>query len=174
MLEVFILQLFGAYGSDVLVIVTGILAVITGFYAFQTWRTVKVMDKASRMEFLPKIKGHIHMVGPVHIDFRISNVGKGSASEVVVSFTVVGQNTISRTWTQPLMKPNEFQDFFIPISETEEKSDIPYFENNETRIQISSSFEDILGDKHSSKEELNISEFVRQFNKTKAVYHEDK
>ena len=39
MLEVYILQLFGAYGSDVLVIVTGILAIITGFYAFQTWRT---------------------------------------------------------------------------------------------------------------------------------------
>lgn len=51
MLEAFILQLFGAYGSDVLVIVTGILAVITGFYAFQTWRTVKVMDKDPEWNF---------------------------------------------------------------------------------------------------------------------------
>jgi hypothetical protein len=132
------------------------------------------MDKASRMGFLPKIKSNIHMLGPVHIDFRISNVGKGSANDVVVSFTVVWQNSISRTWTQPHMKPNEFQDFFIPISETEEKTDIPYFENNETKIQISSAYEDILGDKHSSKEELNVSEFVRQFNKTKAVYDEGK
>ncbi len=113
-------------------------------------------------------------MGPVHIDFRISNVGKASASDVVVSFTVVGQNTVSRTWTQPLMKPNESQDFFIPISETEEKSDIPYFVKNETRIQFSSSCEDILGHKHSSKQELNISEFVRQFDKTKPVYKEDK
>jgi hypothetical protein len=70
-------QLFGNYGPDILVIVTSVLAVITSFYAVQTMRTVHVMDKASRMGFLPKIKGNIHMHGPVHIDFRISNVGKG-------------------------------------------------------------------------------------------------
>jgi hypothetical protein len=127
MFNSFTQQLFGDYGPDILVIVTSVLAAITGFYAVQTWRTVKVMDKASRMEFLPKIKCHLHMMGPVHIDFRISNVGKASASDVVVSFTVVGHNTVSRTWTQSLMKPNESQDFFIPISETEEKNDIRFY-----------------------------------------------
>jgi hypothetical protein len=82
MSNVFILQLFGAYGSDVLEIVTGILAILTGFYAIQTKKTVAVLEKTARMEFLPKIKGHIHMIGPVNIDFRLSNVGKGPASDV--------------------------------------------------------------------------------------------
>ena len=58
MLEVFILQLFGTYGSDVLVIVTGILAILTFFYAIQTKKTVAVLEKTGRMEFLPKIKCH--------------------------------------------------------------------------------------------------------------------
>jgi hypothetical protein len=174
MLDVFILQLFGAYGSDVLVIVTGILAILTGFYAIQTKKTVAVLEKTARMEFLPKIKGHIHMVGPVNIDFRISNVGKGPAGDIRVNFTVVGQNTVSRTWTQPLMKPNEFQDFFIPINEENQtQSNVPFFRNNETRIELNATYRDILDIVHSSTEIINISEFVNQFERTLSVYNEE-
>jgi hypothetical protein len=174
MLDVFILQLFGAYGSDVLVIVTGILAILTGFYAIQTKKTVAVLEKTARMEFLPKIKGHIHMVGPVNIDFRISNVGKGPAGNVRVNFTVFGQQTVSRTWTQPLMKPNEFQDFFIPINEENQtESNAPFFRNNATRIELSATYSDILDIEHSSTEIINISEFVNQFERTLSVYNEE-
>lgn len=113
------------------------------------------------------------MIGPVNLNLRISNVGKGSAGDVNVIFIVKGQKTVERTWVQPLLLPNQFQDFFIPISENEEKSDIPYFENNYTIIEISAAYKDILGNKHSSKEKLDISEFVRQFKTTKSVYHEE-
>lgn len=171
MLNTFILKLLGDYGSDVLVIVTAVLTVLTGFYAFQTKRTVQVMEKAARMEFLPMIKGHLPMKGPVNLDFRISNVGKGPASDVRVNFTVIGRNTVTRTWRQPLLIPNGFQDFFIPISENEEKSDVPYFEDNKTRIEISALYKDILGNEHSSKEEIDISGFVTQFKRTLSVYN---
>lgn len=174
MLDAFILQLFGAYGPDVLVIVTGILVILTGFYAIQTKKTVKVLEKTARMEFLPKIKGHVNMIGPVNIDFRISNVGKGSASDVRVNFTFIGQHTVERTWTQPLMKPNDFQDFFIPINDDNQtQSNIPFFQNNETRIEFNATYRDILDINHSSTEVINISEFVNQFERTLAVYNEE-
>jgi hypothetical protein len=174
MSDVLILQLFGAYGSDVLVIVTGILAILTGFYAIQTKKTVAVLEKTARMEFLPKIKGHIHMIGPVNIDFRLSNVGKGPASDVRVNFTVIGQQSVARTWTQPLMKPNEFQDFFISINdENETQSNIPFFQENETRIELNATYKDILDIDHSSTEIINISEFVNQFERTLSVYSEE-
>jgi hypothetical protein len=174
MLHEFILQLFGAYGSDVLVIVTAILAILTGFYAFQTKKTVDVLEKTARMEFLPKIKGHLHMIGPVHIDFRVSNVGKGPASNVRVNFRVIGQQTVVREWTQPLMKPNEFQDFFVPINEENQtESNIPFFQNNQTTIELNATYRDILGTDHSSTEIIDVSEFVNQFVRTLSVYNEE-
>jgi len=63
MLNALILQLFGIYAADILVIVTAVLAGLTGFYAIQTMKTVQIMERAAKMEFLPRIKGHIHMNG---------------------------------------------------------------------------------------------------------------
>jgi len=74
-------------------------------------------------------------------------------------------------WTQPLMKPNEFQDFFIPINdENETQSNIPFFQN-ETRIELDASYKDILDIDHSSTEIINISEFVNQFERTLSVHN---
>ena len=173
MLNALILQLFGIYAADILVIVTAVLAGLTGFYAIQTMKTVQIMERAAKMEFLPRIKGHIHMNGPVNLDFRISNVGKGPAEDVRVNFTVVGQNTVTRTWTQPLLKPNGFQDFFIPISETETESSVPYSRNNETRVELNATYGDILDINHSNSEVINISDFVNQFERTLSVYSEE-
>jgi hypothetical protein len=173
MLNALILQLFGIYAADILVIVTAVLAGLTGFYAIQTMKTVQIMERAAKMEFLPRIKGHIHMNGPVNLDFRISNVGKGPAEDVRVNFTVVGQNTVTRTWTQPLLKPNGFQDFFIPISETETESSVPYSRNNETRVELNATYRDILDINHSNSEVINISDFVNQFERTLSVYSEE-
>jgi|SRR5687767_6959199 len=174
MSDVFILQLFGSFGPDVLLIITAILAILTGFYAIQTKKTVTVLEKTARMEFLPKIKGNIHMIGPTDIDFRISNVGKGPASEVRVNFRVIGEQTVAREWVQPLMKPNEFQDFFIPINdENETQSNTPFFQNHETRIELDATYRDILDIDHSSTEIINVSEFVNQFERTLSVFNEE-
>jgi hypothetical protein len=114
------------------------------------------------------------MIGPTDIDFRISNVGKGPASEVRVNFRVIGEQTVAREWVQPLMKPNEFQDFFIPINdENESQSNIPFFQNHETRIELDATYRDILDIDHSSTEIINVSEFVNQFERTLSVFNEE-
>lgn len=69
--------------------------------------------------------------------------------------------------------PNQFQDFPISVSENEEQSSIPYFEVNETKIQITATYNDILGNSHSSKQEIDISEFVKQFKTTLSLYDEE-
>ncbi|HJR84984.1 MAG TPA: hypothetical protein VJ772_06400 [Nitrososphaeraceae archaeon] len=164
-------QLFGN-SNDVLIFVTIALACITAYYAIQTKRTVTVLEKTANMEFLPKIKGHIHMIGPVNLDLRVSNIGKGSATDVKVDLDFIGNNSITRTWIQPLLNPGQFQDFFIPVSENREQTDIPYFEANETKVSITATYNDILGNNHTTNEEINVSEFVRQFSRTMSVYDE--
>jgi hypothetical protein len=72
------------------------------------------------------------------------------------------------------MKPNEFQDFFISINdENETQSNIPFFQENETRIELNATYKDILDIDHSSTEIINISEFVNQFERTLSVYSEE-
>ena len=48
-----ILQILGAYSNDVLALITAVLALITGFYAFQTKKTVQVLERTANLEFLP-------------------------------------------------------------------------------------------------------------------------
>jgi hypothetical protein len=119
MISALLLQLLGPYSNDVLVFVTIGLVILTGVYAVQTKRTVAVLEKTAKLEFLPHIKAHIHMVGPMNLKLRISNIGKSSASEVQVTFTVIGVATVTRTWMHQLLGPNQSQDFFIPTTENE-------------------------------------------------------
>ena len=104
----------------------------------------------------------------------MSNIGRGPASDVQVEFTVLGLNTVKRTWKQQLLTPGQFQDFFIPVSEDEEQHYITYFETNATKIKLSSIYKDVIGKNHSNQEVIDVSEFVRQFKKTKSVYAEDR
>jgi hypothetical protein len=104
----------------------------------------------------------------------VSNIGRGPASDVQVEFTVLGLNTVKRTWKQQLLTPGQFQDFFIPVSEDEEQHYITYFETNATKIKLSSIYKDVIGKNHSNQEVIDVSEFVRQFKKTKSVYAEDR
>jgi len=174
MVSMLILQILGAYSNDVLVFVTVGLVVLTGIYAIQTKRTVAVLEKTAKLEFLPYLKAHIHMVGPMNLKLRISNIGKSSASEVKVTFTVIGVTTVTRTWMHQLLAPNQSQDFFIPTTEKEEQSNFPYFENNPTKVHIVATYKDILGNNQTSNDQIDISEFVSQFKKTKSIYMEDK
>jgi hypothetical protein len=114
------------------------------------------------------------MIGPMALNFRVSNIGRGPASHVQVDFTVLGLNTIKRSWKQQLLTPGQFQDFFIPISENEEQHYITYFETNETKIKLSSICKDVIGKNHSNQEEIDVSEYVKQFKRTKSVYAEDR
>lgn len=115
------------------------------------------------------------MIGPVHLDFRISNVGKGSATNVEINFVVTsGANIVRRTWVQTLLTPNQFQDFAIPVSEDDkEVHSTEYFRQNNTRIQIWSKYKDILGNSHSNVEEIDVSGHVEQFERTHSVYAEE-
>src|SRR5213592_3305876 len=107
MISALILQLLGPYSNDVLVFVTIGLVILTGVYAVQTKRTVPVLEKTAKLEFLPHIKDHIHMVGPMNLKLRITNIGKSSASEVQVTFTVIGVANVTRAWMHQLLGPNQ-------------------------------------------------------------------
>ncbi len=143
-INLIIKQIFGAFGNDLLVIVTTILVGVTGFYAWQTKKTVDSLEKSTRYQFLPFIKAYIGMVGPTHLEFIIKNVGKGPAKDVEIEFFVEAlPNTIKR-WNHQLLMPDDFQKFLIPKNELEVETEISYFESNQTTLKIKTSCSDIL------------------------------
>ena len=114
---VLILQILGPYSNDILVFVTVALAVLTGFYALQTKKILTGDEKKQlSLEVLPKIKGHLHMIGPMALNFRVSNIGRGPASDVQVDFTVLGVNTVKRTWKAAITYAWSISGFFHSYS----------------------------------------------------------
>jgi hypothetical protein len=81
-------QIFGAYGNDILVMATAILVGVTGFYAWQTKKTVESLEKSTRYQFFPFLKAYLGFLGPTHLELIIKNVGKGPAKDVEVDFYV--------------------------------------------------------------------------------------
>ena len=61
-------QIFGVFGNDLLVVVTAVLVGVTGFYAWQTKKTVESLEKSTRYQFYPFLKAYLGMMGPTHLE----------------------------------------------------------------------------------------------------------
>ena len=70
-----------------LVVITAILAAITGYYAWQTKKSVVALEESTKAQFKPFLKGSIAQIGPDSLQLQITNIGKGSAEEITVTLT---------------------------------------------------------------------------------------
>jgi hypothetical protein len=90
-----------------LVIITAILAGITGYYAWQTKKSVIALEESTKAQFKPFLKGALAQIGPASLDLQIINIGKGAAEEITVNFRTVEFEGSQRTYTTELLQPNE-------------------------------------------------------------------
>jgi hypothetical protein len=160
--------------TAILVIVTAVLAAIIGYYAKQTKKSVTAIEESTKAQFKPFLKTSIIHLGPEDIAIKITNVGKGSAEKIKISFSAtIGGSVVKKTWEQELMSPSEFQTFFIPKTETQTESDIKFFEASTSVVAVEWECKDILGEDHEGKASINLTDYVKQLPATIAVYQED-
>lgn len=153
-------------------IVTAILAAITGYYAWQTKKSVIALEESTKAQFKPFLKGSIAQIGPDSLELQITNIGKGAAEEITVNFRTIEFEDSQRTWTSELLQPNEDQRFLIPTGagvDTVQWS-FDFFRGNQTTIEIQWQCRDILGDAHDRKQTINVTAYVRQFENTGTRY----
>ena len=156
-----------------LILLTVILACITAYYAWQTKRSVMALEESTKAQFKPFIKASLSMIGPVALDLMVVNIGKGSAVDVSIRFHVIEIPNSERQWTQELMLPDAHQKFFIPTGQTQTQLQTEFFENNQTTLEFEWECKDILGKRHFGNKQIDITEFVRQMNRTQAMYEEN-
>lgn len=160
--------------TAILVIVTGVLAAITGYYAKQTKKSVIAIEESTKAQFKPFLKASIFHMGPEDIAIKISNVGKGSAERIKIIFSAtIEGSVVKRTWEQELMSPNEFQTFFIPKNDTQTENHIKFFEPSTIILTVTWECKDILGEDHGGRTSINLTEYVKQLPATIAIYQED-
>ena len=159
---------------SVSIILTIALVGITAFYAFQTWRTVKAMKKATEAQFFPYLDMSINFRGPTIIFLRFSNVGIGAAKNIVLKFWIKELKDTTRWWRFPLLRPNEDQEFQIPIDGSKYESDTGFFKENICTLIFEAEYEDVLGNHHLNKGEIDLHNFASQLGKTSMLYQKDK
>jgi hypothetical protein len=157
-----------------LAIITAILAMITGYYAWQTKKSVIALEESTKAQFKPFLKGSIAQIGPAALELQITNIGKGSAEEITVSFGTREFTGSQRTWRTELLQPNEHQKCFIPIGERadEVQRDFNFFGDNQTTIDLNWRCRDILGNPHEQSQTINVTDYVRQFENTGTRYEQ--
>lgn len=133
-----------------LVIVTAILAAITWYYAKQAKNSIIALEESTIAQFKPFLKGSIAQIGPASLELQITNIGKGAAEEITVTFRTIEFEDSQRTWTTELLQPNEHQRFFKSIGAGVDtaQSSFNFFRDNQTTIELHWQCRDILGDTH--------------------------
>jgi hypothetical protein len=98
-------------------VLTAVLVVITGFYAWQNYRMANEMRAARGVAVLPKLSISLGMVGPQYGFVYLTNVGPGAALDVDIGITFVPHDedadphVIELVWTTNVMAPGETHSF---------------------------------------------------------------
>lgn len=141
-------------------VLTAVLVLVTGYYAFQNRQMVREMAKTRAIAVLPKLSLSWEMLGPVNPVPAISNVGPGPALDVEVAITYVpidgsSEDPIVVRWQSNLMVAGERNEFLTPegaggsMMQTEELAD------RFLEVRLSGSCSDALGEVHRVEDVLN-------------------
>lgn len=156
----------------VLAVATIALVAITGYYAKQTKNTVSVLKRTAELSVRPYLKGSFQQIGPVAGDLKIQNIGNGPANKIELSYWIEGKDETKRSWTKPLLMPNESDEFFIMKNDKEHVLDIVYFENDQTTIKIYGKYSDILNNEYTIDDSIDLTAYVKQWKTTFVRYRE--
>lgn len=159
-------------GTFVLAASTIVLVCVTGYYAKQTKKTVDVLKETSVLSIRPHLKGTFQNIGPVSGDLLIRNVGNGPATKINIGFWIESKDETKKSWTKPLMMPNDSEEFFIPKNDKESVFNMDFFSNNQTTIRIVGEYYDILNNKYEINDFIDVTAYVKQLEQTKNRYKE--
>lgn len=99
-----------------LVILTGALVLITGYYAWQNRQMVEEMRNARELSVTPKLALTMHLIGPTYPVTRLMNIGQGPAIDVETTLRFIRRqgDPLEIQWQATFMAPGEIHDFLEP------------------------------------------------------------
>lgn len=102
--------------NSILALSTIVLVLVTTYYAIQTRRTVKVLEKSNTLQFRPALLATIKVRDAVKPEIQISNFGRGPATAVQIQVqSKENPDTSKFTYSTSLFAVKEKVSFLIPI-----------------------------------------------------------
>jgi hypothetical protein len=147
-------------------ILTAVLVVITGFYAWQNLRMANEMRAARGVSVLPKLGISLGMVGPQHGFVYVTNVGPGAALDVDIRLVFEPldnepHHRMETHWTASVIAAGETQDFMPERRTADQQSgegdilDIDALIGTYRAIRLIGTYQDALGTKHKVDDVLS-------------------
>ena len=148
--------------SEILAVLTGVLVLVTLYYAIQTRQMVVEMGRARGAAILPRIAVSMNPIGAMVGWVRLTNVGPGPALDVHATITVE-PNGFEIGWHAHVVAPFESHDF-IPQPPDEPEAQLGYLDrltDRFERVRLDATYKDALGNQHETHETIEIREWWR-------------
>jgi len=141
-------------------LLTAVLVLITGYYAWQNRKMVREMAAARSVAVLPKLVLHWTMVSPILGFPTVKNVGPGPALNVDISIhfdPLPGHENKAevRRWTASVLAPGEERQFLPPDKDGGGLMDTEAFAQTYLQIRLTGGYRDALQEHFSAEEVLS-------------------
>lgn len=143
---------------------TGVLVLVTAFYAFQTQRMVAEMAFARAEQVRPHVVLDVEKLGGGNVFIRVVNAGVGSAVGVDVRLSAEPGN-LDIVYKAPVFTPGEGQSLIVRDSTGTVEADLRRLVDNLSynRVLLTGSCQDALGRQHMISEALNLRDYADAF-----------
>ncbi len=151
----------------ILAVLTGVLVMVTVYYAYQTHLTVEEMKAGRSAQVFPHLIPTIKMYGGGGGVLRVTNAGPGPALAVDVRL-VLEPGGKERPWKTPVVAPGEQHEFVPEPDGPNGLMSLDALTAKYSTYRLHGTYKDALGTPHTVDESLDIREF---WETTKAVEH---
>jgi len=148
------------------VLVTFVLVLINAYYAWQTRKTIREMEKARKAEFIPHVRAELSWLGPTFLVLKATNFGKGPANNVKAEITFLPSNE-KRIWEEVVLSPNESIRIFLPEGNMEKVCE------KSAKITVKGEYKDIFGQIFKIDEAMDAKDFIEQAKQLQQLLERD-
>jgi hypothetical protein len=143
---------------------TGVLVLVTAFYAFQTQRMAVEMASARAEQVRPHVVLDVEKLGAGQVLLRVTNVGVGSAVGVDVRLSAE-PGALDIPYTTPVLSPGEGQSFIVRDAAETGVFDLRQLVDTLKlwRVLLTGECRDALQNKHDVADTLDLREYADAF-----------
>lgn len=143
---------------------TGVLVLVTAFYAFQTQRMVAEMALARAEQVRPRVVLDVEKLGGGNVFLRVCNAGVGSALGVDVRLSAEPGN-LNIVYKAQVFAPAEGQSLIVRDSKGTVEVDLRRLVDNLNykRVLLTGRCQDALGKRHDVSDTLDLEEYADAF-----------
>lgn len=144
--------------NSILALSTIVLVLVTAYYAIQTRRTVKVLEKSNTLQFRPALLGTIKVRDAVKPELQISNLGRGPATAVEIQVhSKENPDTTKFSYSTSLFAVKEKISFLIPVGTNKFALHVDDFKKSPFTLQIEFTYKDFLDLPYSNKQVIDVT-----------------